>query len=94
MNNDEPKTNKKPSIAFITTVVITALTAVVWTPFALGNMQNPGESSDKWILIVCYPIFSLLSVYLAHCVYAERKYLSWILVILVWISLACEIILL
>ena len=84
---------RKPSIAFKTLLLLTSLTAVGWTPHAISAMRNPALNETAMVFVVLYPIYSLLSVYLAYRCYADRREISWILIVLVWLSLFAEMVL-
>ena len=58
---------------------------------AVLPMLGIGEDhSAKTILALGYPMYAVLSVYLAYRVYADRREVSWLLIALVWLSLAAE----
>lgn len=90
--SDENRTMRPPS-GFIVMLVITALSAVAWLPYALAQFKQPEIPSDTWVLTLLYPIYAILSVYLAYKCYNDRSFLSWILIIFVWLSLIAEIVL-
>lgn len=80
----------KMPVLFVVALFLTALTAVVWTPTAISMLGIGEEHSAKTILALGYPMYAVLSVYLAYRVYADRHEVSWLLIALVWLSLAAE----
>ena len=81
----------QPPLWFLVIIIITAFTAVVWLPIAITALQNPESNSERWALIILYPIFSLFCSYLAYRTYNDRSYISWLMIIIVWFSLIAEI---
>ncbi len=87
-----PRPKISAPVGFVLVLMITLLPTMGF-PFWMVEYASPDMMSEKWLLMVLYPIYSIISVYLAYISYAERKGLSWILVILVWLSFAAELIL-
>lgn len=90
--DDENKFLRPPGW-FIIVVAITAITGVAWLPFGINFIGDTDINSEKWVLTWLYPIYALISAYLAYRCYNDRVSVSWILLILVWLSLIAEIVL-
>lgn len=85
--------NKKPPTSFVVALAITLLPILAW-PALMLHFSDPSESNGNWIIMVLFPIYAMLSAYLAYRIYYDLKGLAWILIILIWLSFAAELILL
>lgn len=82
----------KPPVWFILVLLFTLLPSLLWPVVMLRYGQQAAESGN-WVLLILYPIYAILSIYLAYRCYADQRGISWILIVLAWLSLAAELLL-
>ncbi len=69
---------------FIVVLLVMALPIVGW-PWVMSSMP---ENSENSTLVMCFPIYALLSLYLAYRSFAQRQAIAWILLGVLLISYA------
>lgn len=91
--NMEEKERTKLPAPFKWCLLISCLPIFVW-PFMMLGFEANEYTTDNWLLLILYPIYALLSVYLAYNCYAQRRGLAWIILALTWLAFGAECMLL
>ena len=68
--------------------MIVSLLPLLWWPVALLHNSGYLFTGTKRVLMLCFPIYALLSVWLAWMCREERQDVMWVLIILLWMSYA------
>ena len=82
----------KPPVWFILVLLFTLLPTLLW-PLIMIRYGRHAADSGNWVLLILYPIYAVISIYLAYRCYADQQGISWILIILTWLSLGAELLL-
>ncbi|GFI67225.1 hypothetical protein [Muribaculum intestinale] len=78
---------QRPPAWFTIVVLVMMIPIFFYIPLVIGMFDTPGtfEPNTKGFVTLFFPIYALLSVWLAYQCYPERKEISWILLGLLFI---------
>lgn len=81
---------RRPPAWFIVVIVISLLPTLLW-PYLLANAKS--AANENVTLLMLFPIYDLLSAFLAYRCFFDRNFLSWILIGLMWLSFGAVVLL-
>lgn len=67
---------------FIVVLLVMALPMIAW-PWVMGAMP---ENNENGTLVMCFPIYALLSLYLAYRSFSQRPTVAWVLLAVLLIA--------
>jgi len=79
--NTSPR--RRPPLWFVIIIIVMIIPIVMW-PFALINYD--AEDTSHWWIVNIFPIYALLSCYLAYKCYISRREMSYILLIVLLLA--------
>lgn len=84
--NQPPKPPRRVPMWFSITAIISFVPVLVW-PWMIASSNVLNEPGDlPRLLLITFPVYAVLSIYLAYKCLGERTYLSVILFALLWLS--------
>lgn len=69
---------------FVAVIILSVLPIALW-PFILNHFPLR-VAQDYRVLITIFPIYTVVSGYLAYRTFPQRPTVAWILIILLWLS--------
>ncbi len=80
----KPTPASKMPLWMLVLIIASVLPVVAWPWFMAHYDFQPDDS--RTLLVIAFPIFAVLCGFLAYKSYSQRKELSYILLVILWLS--------